>query len=217
MQVGGSVLLVGLGNPGREYEQTRHNVGFLALDKLNERLSWAWKSERKFRAQIARGEIHGVCCWLIKPQTFMNLSGESVGAMARYLGVQPQHVLVVIDDIALPLGALRLREGGGSGGHNGLRSIESHLGTQQFPRLRLGVGAPDLEGDGQVVKHVLGRFRAEERGQLDQMLEAAAGLMETFVAEGWQGANRRLSLQGNRKRTDSVDGAAPGAPMPVEE
>lgn len=217
MQMGGAVLLVGLGNPGPEYERTRHNVGFLALDRLNERLSWSWKTERKFRAQVARGVINGVTCWLVKPQTFMNLSGESVGAIARYLGIQPQHVLVVIDDISLPLGVLRLREGGGSGGHNGLRSIESQLGTQMFPRLRLGVGAPEQKGDDQVVRHVLGRFQAEESGQLDQMLEAATGLMEVFVAEGWQGASRRLALQGNRKRTDAVDGDAPDAPGPVEE
>jgi PTH1 family peptidyl-tRNA hydrolase len=217
MQVGEAVLLVGLGNPGSEYERTRHNVGFLALDKLNERLSWPWKSERKFRAEIAKGMIQGVSCWLVKPQTFMNLSGESVGALARYLGIQPQHVLVVIDDIALPLGVLRLREGGGSGGHNGLRSIESHLGTQSFPRLKLGVGAPEQKGEGQVARHVLASFRAEERGQLDQMLEAATGLMEAFVAGGWQGASRQLSLQGNRKRTDAADGDAPDAPAAVEE
>ncbi len=215
--MGKTVLLVGLGNPGPEYERTRHNVGFLALDKLNERLSWTWKSDRKFRAQVSRGVLQDVSCWLVKPQTFMNLSGESVAALARYLGVQPQHVLVVIDDIALPLGELRLREGGGSGGHNGLRSIESHLGTQAFPRLRLGVGAPEQKDHERVVRHVLGRFEAQEKGQLDQMLDAATGLMEVFVVEGWQGINRRLSLQGNRKRTDAVDGDAPGATRPVEE
>ena len=159
-------LLVGLGNPGREYSGTRHNVGFMVLDRLAAAMGAAFRAEKKWQADAASNG--GV--WLLKPQTYMNLSGESVSALARFYQIEPARVLVVLDDMALPLGRLRIRERGSHGGHNGLRSILAHLGTQEVPRLRLGIGSSD---PGEATGHVLGRFAVDERPLVEQSLERA--------------------------------------------
>ncbi len=159
-------LLVGLGNPGREYSGTRHNVGFMVLDRLAAAMGAAFRAEKKWQADaVSNGGI-----WLLKPQTYMNLSGESVSEIARFYQIEPARVLVVLDDMALPLGRLRIRERGSHGGHNGLRSILAHLGTQDVPRLRVGIGSTE---PGAAVGHVLGRFAVDERPLVEQSLDRA--------------------------------------------
>jgi len=159
-------LLVGLGNPGREYSGTRHNVGFMVLDRLAAASGATFRAEKKWQADAVN--TGGV--WLLKPQTYMNLSGESVNALARFYQIEPARVLVVLDDMALPLGRLRIRERGSHGGHNGLRSIIDHLGTQDVPRLRVGIGSSE---PGAAVGHVLGRFAVDERPLVEQSLDRA--------------------------------------------
>lgn len=159
-------LLVGLGNPGREYSGTRHNVGFAVLDRLAAAMGAAFRADKKWQADAASNG--GV--WLLKPQTYMNLSGESVSALVRFYQIEPARVLVVLDDMALPLGRLRIRERGSHGGHNGLRSILEHLGTQDVPRLRVGIGSSD---PGEATGHVLGRFAVDERPLVEQSLDRA--------------------------------------------
>ncbi len=158
-------LIVGLGNPGSEYEHTRHNVGFMALDRLAQGRA-QWRRERAWSAQVAK--VDGV--WLCKPQTFMNLSGTAVAAVAGFYQIPPAEVLVVLDDMSLPLGKLRLRPGGSSGGQKGLKSIIEQLGTQELARLRLGIGGASPNG---AVGHVLGQFRKDEIPALEEMLERA--------------------------------------------
>ena len=159
-------LLVGLGNPGREYAGTRHNVGFMVLDRLAAAWGAAFRADKKWQAEVANtGDV-----WLCKPQTYMNLSGESVGEIARFYKIEPARVFVILDDMALPLGRLRFRERGSAGGHNGLQSILDHLGTQDIPRLRIGIGSAE---PGAAVGHVLGRFAVDERPLVEQSLDRA--------------------------------------------
>jgi PTH1 family peptidyl-tRNA hydrolase len=158
-------LIVGLGNPGREYQDTRHNVGFMILDLLAARAGATFRAEKAWQAEIARvGDV-----LLCKPQTYMNLSGQSVRPLSQFYKLDPAQLLVVLDDVALPLGRLRLRADGSAGGHNGLKSIIEHFGTPAVPRLRVGIGAPANEMTG----HVLGRFTLEEKPVLDQSLDRA--------------------------------------------
>ena len=166
-------LLVGLGNPGRSYAGTRHNVGFMVLDRLAAAMGATFRADKKWHADTASNG--GV--WLLKPQTYMNLSGESVSALVRFYQIEPARVLVVLDDMALPLGRLRIRERGSHGGHNGLRSILEHLGTQDVPRLRVGIGPASARADdgspGEATGHVLGRFAVDERPLVEQSLDRA--------------------------------------------
>ena len=142
---GVSWLLVGLGNPGSKYESTRHNMGFLAVDGLARRKGFRFNKLR-FRAWTAEWMVNGEKVLVMKPQTYMNLSGESVGEAARFYKIPADHVVVISDDISLPVGKLRIRTGGSAGGHNGLKNIIQHLGTDQFPRIKVGVGAPGQAG-----------------------------------------------------------------------
>ncbi len=160
-------LIVGLGNPGREYHDTRHNVGFMVADGLAAEARTRFCSEKAWRAEVAKAGSVLLC----KPQTFMNLSGQSVKPLSQFYKIAPEQILVVLDDMALPLGRLRLRETGSGGGHNGLRSILECLGTQAVPRLRIGIGDQDTPGG--AVGHVLGRFEPAERTALDESLSRA--------------------------------------------
>lgn len=179
-------LIVGLGNPGREYSATRHNAGFMVLDRVAALSGAAFRAEKKWKADVApSGDT-----WLCKPQTFMNLSGESVGAMARFHKIAPAQVLVVLDDMALPLGRLRIREKGSAGGHNGLQSILDHLGTRDVPRLRVGIGAA---GPGEATGHVLGRFAVDERPLLDQALDRAVEAIRFAQDHGLPAAMNRFN------------------------
>lgn len=173
-------LVVGLGNPGREYRDTRHNVGFMILDRLAERERAAFRTEKSWHAEVARtGDL--VLC---KPLTYMNLSGQAVGPLSKFYKIDPSEILVVLDDMALPLGRLRLRTGGSAGGHNGLQSVIEHLGTQSVPRLRVGIGG----AQGGAVGHVLGRFALEERAGLEQSLDRAVSAIDCMRAQGIEAA-----------------------------
>src|SRR5579864_3308661 len=164
-------LIVGLGNPGAEYAKTRHNAGFLLVAKLAERWKANWSLEKKFNARIARAERDAGRVVLCEPQTFMNASGESVGPVVGFYRVSLKQVMVVVDDADLPLGEIRMRPGGSSGGHHGLESIEQHLGTREFARLRIGIGRK--AGAREITDYVLGRFNSGELELAEKVLTAA--------------------------------------------
>jgi PTH1 family peptidyl-tRNA hydrolase len=173
-------LLVGLGNPGPQYRETRHNVGFQVIDEVARR--WhidAWRET--FKALTAKVLHGGESTLLAKPLTFMNLSGEAVAGLAHFYKIEPVDVLIIADDVALPLGRLRARRGGSAGGHNGFKSVSQHLGTDAFPRLRIGVGG---SGDRDLSDHVLGRFQPDEREQVEAAVLRAADAAEAFVLDG---------------------------------
>jgi PTH1 family peptidyl-tRNA hydrolase len=179
-------LIVGLGNPGAEYKRTRHNVGFSVVEKLAESWRASWGLEKKFNARLARADRDGRRVFLCEPQTFMNASGEAVQAAAQFYGIASSRVLVVVDDADLPLGHLRLRPSGSSGGHHGLESIEQHLATREYPRLRVGIGRQ--EGAREITGHVLGRFGSTEAPLADKVLAVAANQAEAWLVAGIQKA-----------------------------
>ena len=206
-------LLVGLGNPGREYENTRHNAGFMILNRLAARLEAKFANERKFEGHLARaGSL-----FLLKPQTFMNLSGRSVAAVCRFYQIEPAEVLVVYDDVALPEGKLRLRASGSAGGHNGMRSLIACLGTDQFPRLRFGVGASDGKS---LVGHVLGAFDPASLEGLDKSLENAVEAASMCALRGLTAAmnhfNREEKPKAPPRPHRTPDPAADHPPTPTE-
>jgi len=194
-------LIVGLGNPGAEYAKTRHNAGFLLVEKLAEQWRSSWTNERKFQARVARAESAGKKVLLAEPQTFMNLSGETVGALVKSYQLPLGQLLVAVDDADLPLGEIRLRPGGSSGGHHGLESIEQHLGTREFARLRIGIGRRD--GTREITNFVLGKFEAAETAVLGKILERAANQIECWLDAGLQKAmsqfNGTISPTENKK------------------
>jgi PTH1 family peptidyl-tRNA hydrolase len=176
-------LIVGLGNPGKEYRETRHNVGFMVADEIAKRhgLTLAMAPSQVPDAFIAKK--FGAEPFLIgKPLTFMNRSGDAVAALAHYYDIVPADLLVVVDEVALPFGRLRARARGSAGGHNGLKSVIERLGTTEFPRLRLGVGRGDTRRD--LADHVLSKFEADERSALEELITRAADAAEMFAAEG---------------------------------
>jgi PTH1 family peptidyl-tRNA hydrolase len=180
-------LIVGLGNPGAEYAKTRHNAGFLLVEKLAEQWKAGWSNERKFNVRMARGECGGKKVLLSEPQTFMNLSGEAVGALVKFYQVPLPNFLVAVDDADLPLGEIRLRPGGGGGGgHHGLDSVAQHLGSREFARLRIGIGRKD--GAREIVGHVLGKFDASETELLEKVLARAVGQVDCWLNAGLQKA-----------------------------
>ena len=175
-------LMVGLGNPGAEYAQTRHNAGFMALERFGARRRASWELGRKFNARVARLDFEGRKVLLCEPQTYMNSSGEAVGAVVEYYKVAVERLLVVVDDADLALGEIRLRARGSSGGHHGLESIEKHLGSRDYARLRIGIGRRD--GKREITGHVLGRFGSEESELVNKVLDRAASQMECWLADG---------------------------------
>jgi PTH1 family peptidyl-tRNA hydrolase len=179
-------LIVGLGNPGAEYAQTRHNAGFLLVEKLAAQWKADWTNERKFKARMAKSDRQGKRVLLCEPQTFMNLSGETVGEVAGFYQLPLPQLIVAVDDADLPFGEIRLRPGGSSGGHHGLESIEQHLGSREFARLRIGIGRKD--GARQITNYVLGKFEPAEQELLEKILERAANQVECWLAAGLQKA-----------------------------
>ena len=184
-------LIVGLGNPGADYERTRHNVGFLVVERLAQEWKAGWRLEKKFRARLARAELEERRVLLCQPQTYMNSSGEAVQAVASFYDVARERLLVIVDDADLPLGQLRLRPRGSSGGHHGLESIEQHLGTGEYPRLRVGIGRQ--EGAREITGHVLGRFGSTETGLADKVLTVAAEQATVWLQAGIQKAMSRFN------------------------
>ena len=185
-------LIFGLGNPGREYVRTRHNAGFLLVEKLAQHWKLGWTTEKKFRSRLAKTERNGRKFVLSQPQTFMNLSGEAVRSLADFFRLSPQNILLVVDDADLPLGEIRLRANGSSGGHHGLESVEQHLGTRDFPRLRIGIGRR-VDGVRQITNHVLGQFGNDEAELLEKILTRAAEQVECWASEGIAKAMSRFN------------------------
>ena len=175
-------LIVGLGNPGQEYRETRHNVGFMVADAIVDRWGVAGQWREKFEALLIKFPVGDEPVIIAKPLTFMNLSGQAVTAVAGFYKIEPADVFVVTDDVALPLGKLRARRDGGAGGHNGLKSIIEHLGPQAFPRMRVGVGRGANGRD--LSDHVLGRFEGAERDRVSAAVLRAADATEVFISVG---------------------------------
>ncbi len=176
-------LIVGLGNPGQEYARTRHNAGFMVVERLADQ--WkasSWLVEDKFQARMARGEIAADRFCLLEPLTFMNDSGSAVGRVRDYFKIPLDHLLVVVDDADLPFGEIRMRADGSPGGHHGLESIETHLNTRQYARLRIGIGRK--AGERQIRDYVLGRFAADETALLEKVLDRAVRQVETWLKSG---------------------------------
>lgn len=179
---GASWLLVCLGNPGDQYDNTRHNVGFMVADQLGERYGLPIQ-KLKFKALTNIFPISGEKVLVMKPVTYMNLSGEAVRPAADFYKIPPEHILVISDDTALDVGKLRIRKGGSAGGHNGLKSIIQHLGTDQFPRIRVGVGKkphPDYD----LADWVLGKFQGEDKKAIDAAMARCADAVECYIKEG---------------------------------
>ena len=184
-------LIVGLGNPGAEYARTRHNAGFVVAERLAQRWRTSWTYERKFNARLASAQRDSRRVLLCEPQTYMNSSGEAVAAVAAFYRVPHTGLLVVVDDADLPLGELRLRPGGSSGGHHGLESIEQHLGTREYARLRVGIGRQ--VGAREITGYVLGRFSSTDAALADRVLTVASDQAETWLEAGIQRAMNQFN------------------------
>lgn len=176
-------MIVGLGNPGPKYKNTRHNLGFVVLDRIAERLGVKIDREKQ-NGLLAEAKFGNESLLLVKPQTFMNRSGDCVAPLVRQKIHEPGNVLVIVDEVALPLGKLRLRPEGSAGGHNGLKSLIERMGTQGFPRLRMGVGMAESGGD--LADHVLSTFKPDEYGTVNEMVERGAEAALRWVEAGHQ-------------------------------
>ena len=178
-------LIVGLGNPGAKYERTRHNAGFQAVEHLAAQWGARWADEKKkFCARLARAEVSGHRVLLCEPLTYMNLSGESVSSICDFYRIdEASRVLAIVDDANIEFGEIRLRKGGSTGGHNGLRSIERHLATPEYPRLRIGVGRPNDDRQ-ELATHVLGKFGENEEAALKLVLEKLAAQVNSWLSHG---------------------------------
>jgi PTH1 family peptidyl-tRNA hydrolase len=185
-------LIAGLGNPGREYADTRHNCGFLVVERLAERMKAHWKNESKFQARLAKGMSAGRTVILCQPTTYMNRSGVAVQAAAAYYKVPLAQLVAVVDDADLPLGTIRMRPGGSSGGHHGLESIEAHLGLRDFARVRVGIGRK-AEGQREITDYVLGRFERGEKPLLEAILDRACNQIECWLGSGIEQAMNRFN------------------------
>jgi len=185
-------LIVGLGNPGKRYAQTLHNAGFLACDRFAERNRLGAEAQ-KFQGSFRRGRVADQDVGVLKPGTFMNLSGSAVVEALRYLPVEPGDLIALYDEMDIPAGRLRLRKSGGHGGHNGMRSLIEHLGTSDFPRIRIGIGRP--EGPRDATGHVLSRPSTEQARIFDETLDRAAEALESILKEGIDIAMNRFNAE----------------------
>ncbi|WP_332670086.1 aminoacyl-tRNA hydrolase [Aromatoleum sp.] len=184
-------LVVGLGNPGAEYTGTRHNAGFWFCEQLADKLGAHFSHESRFHGFVANARDAGI--WLLMPQTYMNRSGQAVGALARFYRIAPAEILVVHDELDIPPGQLRLKFGGGLGGHNGLKDTSAHLGTNDYWRLRVGIGHPGDRND--VANYVLKPARREEQAQIEEALERALAAWSTIAHGDWNAASTRLNVR----------------------
>ncbi len=197
-------LIVGLGNPGATYERTRHNAGFLVVDRLASRHAGGQAARARFQSLTLDVTLPGCTdrTMLMKPLTYMNLSGQAVGEAARFFKVDPEDIFVLVDDIALPCGSVRVRGSGGAGGHNGLSSLERSLGTDAYPRCRIGVDAP---GRVPQADYVLSRFSPEQWGLMEGSLDAAADAAETWASKGIDAAMNRFNVREKPPRSEGND------------
>jgi len=186
-------LIVGLGNPGPKYSETRHNAGFWFVEDLADQYRSRFLPEKKFHGEVARINLEGSDIWLLKPETFMNRSGLSVVSLASFYKIAPQNILVAHDEIDLKAGTARLKSGGGHGGHNGLRDIISHLGTKDFQRLRIGVDHPGSKD--MVVDYVLKRPDAKDRQAIEDSIDDALRVLPKVAAGEWEKAMHQLHTQ----------------------
>ena len=206
-------LIVGLGNPGTSHRLDRHNVGFWFVDALAQRVGGNFRTEHKFQGEACRVDLEGHELRLLKPTTYMNRSGMSVQALASYLHIQAEQILVVHDDLDLPVGTLRLKRGGGAGGHNGVRDVITHLGPEFF-RLRVGVGHPGQQED--VIDHVLERANREDEAKIIEALGDALDVLPILLGHGEQKAMHKLHSRGvvpkphKKERGAAPDGASDG-------
>lgn len=187
-------LIVGLGNPGAQYRNTRHNVGFDCIQRLAETHKIDLSKTEK-RSKVGYGKIGDVAVVLAMPQTYMNLSGESIAPLMKSLQLRPEEVLVVVDEMDLPTGRLRVRKSGSAGGHNGLKSLIQHLGTDEFPRIRIGVGRP---ADGAAIDHVLGKFGRDEIQPIREAIKRAVEAVECAAENGIEAAMNRFNPKGTQ-------------------
>jgi PTH1 family peptidyl-tRNA hydrolase len=181
-------LIVGLGNPGKEYDNTRHNIGFETIDYISNKYNIEI-NRKKFKGVCGEGFINNTKVILLKPSTYMNLSGESVAEAVKFYKLEKEEVIIIYDDISLEVGRLRIREKGSAGGHNGIKSIISHLASDVFPRIKIGVGQPK----GGLVSHVLGKFNKEEIEVLKEVVEAASVGVETIIKDSAKEAMNKLN------------------------
>lgn len=178
-------LVIGIGNPGPEYDKTRHNVGFTVLDRVAHRLAPGSTARARFKGATIDTDVDGEKVVLLKPATYVNLTGEAVGEAVRFYKLDTNDLLVIVDDSALPCGRLRFRPSGGDGGHNGLRNISQHMGNDEWCRLRIGIDAP---GDIPLKNYVLGRFRPDQSDAVEEALERAAEATECWIRRGLEAA-----------------------------
>ena len=202
-------LIVGLGNPGRQYEDTRHNIGFMVLDRLAAAAGVAFQSSPKWQCHLAKLPDGGTL--LVKPQTFMNLSGRAVQQLLAFHKWPPASMLVIYDDAALPLTALRFREKGSAGGHNGIKSILQHLGCDDFPRLKIGIGGSQ---PGEMTGHVLGKFSPTERPLLENTLATALEAVQLARSQGLATAANRYHIRIQPPQLHSDESQIPGPDRP---
>lgn len=172
-------LIVGLGNPGKEYEDTRHNIGFKVIDNIAKEYNIE-VNRQKFKGVYGEGFINGKKVMLLKPTTYMNLSGESIREVADFYNLENDEIIIIYDDISLEVGKLRIRDKGSAGGHNGIKSIIAHLGGEVFPRIKVGIGQPNVD----LVKYVLGKFTKEEMKTLSECIEASTKATEEIINNG---------------------------------
>jgi peptidyl-tRNA hydrolase, PTH1 family len=187
-------LIAGLGNPGVEYASTRHNAGFMLVDRLARNQNAGWRKEKKFFAELAECRLGSERVMLCKPQTFMNASGEAVSRVAAFYKIDSAFALVIVDDADLPLGTLRLRGEGSPGGHHGLESVEQSLGTRAYPRLKLGIARPQKAAR-DIAGHVLGRFQDDEWTLWERVLDRAEAQVECWCTDG---LSKAMSLYNGR-------------------
>lgn len=192
-------LIVGLGNPEPKYDQTRHNIGFAAVDALARSWQISWSENRRFKGLFGEGRGPDGKIRLLKPLTYMNRSGEAIRAVIDWYKIPPKSVLAIYDDMDLPVGRLRLRLSGSAGGHNGMKSAIAHLGSQDFPRLRIGIGKPTLTGaEKKAIGHVLGKFSPEESKLISEILQLVVEAVELSLREG---VEKTMSLYNGRTVT----------------
>lgn len=191
-------LIVGLGNPGKEYEMTRHNMGFLVIKALADQLGVSFRKESRFEGWRAKAVVDSAAVDLFFPVTYMNASGRAVQRILSYFDWQPNNLLVVVDDMAIPFGQMRLKAFGSSGGHNGLKSIEKEIGTSHYARLRIGIGASPFGN----VDHVLGTFTQEERQQLPEVIDGAVNALKKILCEDFELAAGQINRKVQSKKEE---------------